>query len=114
MNAAIQGPENAPASRRLPSLDAYRGWVMLLMKAEVVQFWRVAQACPGSGFWHFLARQQTHSEGIRTFRPGVCAAVSGGIDPACFVAIAAWDVSAKIVFANLSLWRCVYFQSRIP
>src|SRR5271157_1170127 len=64
MNAMRQGPENAPVSQRLTSLDAYRGLVMLLMMAEVLKFWKVAQACPGSGFWHFLARQQTHTEWI--------------------------------------------------
>ena len=64
MNAVSKDAENAPTSRRLMSLDAYRGLVMLLMMAEVLQFRRVAQACPGSGFWHFLARQQTHTEWI--------------------------------------------------
>jgi predicted acyltransferase len=62
MNAVNQSPKNAPA--RLTSLDAYRGLVMLLMMAEVLQFWKVAQACPGSGFWRFLAGQQTHTEWI--------------------------------------------------
>ncbi|MGA2174666.1 MAG: DUF5009 domain-containing protein [Verrucomicrobiota bacterium] len=64
MNAVSKDPEKAPASQRLTSLDAYRGLVMLLMMAEVLQFWRVARACPGSGFWQFLARQQTHTEWI--------------------------------------------------
>src|SRR5271167_2442803 len=64
MNAA--GPEvgKTPASHRLTSLDAYRGLVMLLMMAEVLEFWKVSEACPASGFWRFLAGQQTHSEWI--------------------------------------------------
>ncbi|MGO9968732.1 MAG: DUF5009 domain-containing protein, partial [Bryobacteraceae bacterium] len=33
---------------------------MLLMMAEVLQFSRVAQAFPSSGFWSFLAYHQTH------------------------------------------------------
>ena len=34
--------------QRLSSMDAYRGLVMLLMMAEVIQFSKVAQALPGS------------------------------------------------------------------
>ena len=42
------------------AVDAYRGFVMLLMMAEVVQLSRVAKALPGSGFWSALAYHQTH------------------------------------------------------
>jgi heparan-alpha-glucosaminide N-acetyltransferase len=48
------------ASARLVSMDAYRGFVMFLMMAEVLQFHRVADAMPGSGFWRFLAHHQDH------------------------------------------------------
>ncbi|WP_435022655.1 acyltransferase family protein (plasmid) [Tundrisphaera sp. TA3] len=50
-----------PASppNRLASLDAYRGTVMLLMMAEVLEFQEVAKAVPGP-VWRFLADQQTH------------------------------------------------------
>ena len=41
-------------------MDAYRGLVMLLMMAEVLQLSRVAQAYPGNWFWSFLAYHQTH------------------------------------------------------
>ena len=44
------------------AIDAYRGWVMLLMMAEVLALRRVANAFPGNWFWAFLADQQTHSE----------------------------------------------------
>ena len=44
------------------AVDAYRGFVMLLMMAEVVQLSRVAKALPGSGFWNWLAYNQTHVE----------------------------------------------------
>ncbi len=45
-------------------MDAYRGFVMLLMMGEVVHFSRVAAARPDSGFWRFLAYHQTHVEWI--------------------------------------------------
>ena len=54
----------APAARlagRVGSIDAYRGLVMLLMMAEVLEFRRVAEALPGSRFWSLLAFHQTHS-----------------------------------------------------
>ena len=57
-----QGTTPAPA--RLTSLDAYRGLVMLLMMAEALSLWRVAQAMPGSAFWKFLAHHQSHAEWI--------------------------------------------------
>ncbi len=46
--------------QRLTSLDAYRGFVMFLMMAEVLSFRRVADALPASGFWKFLSHHQTH------------------------------------------------------
>lgn len=42
-------------------MDAYRGFVMLLMVAEVLHLSRVAAAHP-NWFWQFLAQQQTHVE----------------------------------------------------
>jgi heparan-alpha-glucosaminide N-acetyltransferase len=44
------------------ALDAYRGFVMLLMMAEVLQLGRVASAYPGNPFWGFLGYNQTHVE----------------------------------------------------
>jgi heparan-alpha-glucosaminide N-acetyltransferase len=54
--------ERAPA--RLASVDAYRGFVMFLMMAEVLRLGRVAESLPGSGFWKFLAWHQSHVEWI--------------------------------------------------
>jgi len=55
-------PLKAPAaSPRLTSLDAYRGFVMFLMMAEVLRFHVVSAALPGNGFWAFLAKQQSHA-----------------------------------------------------
>ena len=48
-----------PYPRNL-SVDAYRGFVMLLMMAEVLRLSRVAQAVPGNPFWQFLAWNQSH------------------------------------------------------
>ena len=48
---------------RLTSVDAYRGLVMFLMMAEVLNLGRVA-ANTGSGFWKFLAHHQSHVEWI--------------------------------------------------
>jgi predicted acyltransferase len=44
------------------AVDAYRGWVMLLMMAEVLELARVAHAFPGNWFWAFLGYNQTHVE----------------------------------------------------
>lgn len=43
-------------------MDAYRGLVMLLMMAEVLQLARVAKAFPGSWIWSVLAYNQSHVE----------------------------------------------------
>jgi len=47
---------------RIVSVDAYRGLVMLLMMAEVLRFGEVSKRLPGSGFWAFLAKHQSHVE----------------------------------------------------
>jgi predicted acyltransferase len=49
----------SPVARNV-AVDTYRGFVMLLMMAEVLQLARVAQALPGNWFWSFLAYHQTH------------------------------------------------------
>jgi heparan-alpha-glucosaminide N-acetyltransferase len=53
-----------PAPQRLTSMDAYRGFVMFLMMAEVLRLCRVAAALPESGFWRFLCWHQSHVEWI--------------------------------------------------
>src|SRR5213080_849914 len=52
----------APAAGRNVSMDTYRGLVMLLMMAEVLQLSRVSAAYPTSLFWKVLAFNQTHVE----------------------------------------------------
>ena len=46
---------------RLGSLDAYRGFAMFLILAEVLHFRKVSEALPESGFWEFLFHHQTHA-----------------------------------------------------
>ena len=47
-------------TQRNLAIDTYRGFVMLLMMAEVLQLSRVARALPGNGFWAFLGYHQSH------------------------------------------------------
>jgi heparan-alpha-glucosaminide N-acetyltransferase len=51
-------------SSRVASIDAYRGFAMLLMMAEVLDFCSVSGNLPGSGFWRFLCHHQSHVEWI--------------------------------------------------
>jgi predicted acyltransferase len=51
-----------PVAGRNVAVDAYRGFVMLLMMAEVLQLSRVSAAYPASLFWKVLAFNQTHVE----------------------------------------------------
>jgi heparan-alpha-glucosaminide N-acetyltransferase len=52
-------PSAPPVTRNI-AVDAYRGFVMLLMMAEVLRLARVARAIPESWFWSVLAYHQTH------------------------------------------------------
>jgi heparan-alpha-glucosaminide N-acetyltransferase len=55
-------PTAAPA--RLTSMDAYRGFVMFLMMAEVLHIGRVAAAYPDSAFWKFLDFHTSHVDWV--------------------------------------------------
>jgi predicted acyltransferase len=50
----------SPAPQRITSIDAYRGFVMFLMMAEVLRFSQVAESFPESSCWAFLDFQQSH------------------------------------------------------
>jgi heparan-alpha-glucosaminide N-acetyltransferase len=52
--------EAKPSVQRNTAVDAYRGLVMLLMMAEVLQLSKVARAFPGNWFWQFLGYNQSH------------------------------------------------------
>lgn len=49
---------------RISSVDAYRGFVMFLMMAEVLEFGHVSKVLPESSFWAFLAYHQDHVEWV--------------------------------------------------
>ena len=51
---------SVPQAARNHAVDAYRGFVMFLMMAEVLNLARVSRAFPDSPIWAFLAQQQTH------------------------------------------------------
>jgi heparan-alpha-glucosaminide N-acetyltransferase len=51
-------------SARLASVDAYRGFVMFLMMAEVLHLSGVARAFPDSALWGMLAFNTTHVEWV--------------------------------------------------
>lgn len=55
----VRGPQTVV---RNSALDAYRGFVMFLMMAEVLRLARVAQAFPGNWIWNILAFNQSHVE----------------------------------------------------
>lgn len=55
---------NATAPPRAAAIDAYRGFVMLLMLAEVLHLGDVAKKVPDSAFWKFLAYHQSHVEWV--------------------------------------------------
>ena len=49
-----------PSTGRVGSIDAYRGFVMFLMMAEVLRLAAVSKALPESEVWRWLAYHQTH------------------------------------------------------
>ena len=49
---------------RISSVDAYRGFVMFLMMAEVLEFGHISKTLPESSFWAFLAFNQDHVEWV--------------------------------------------------
>jgi predicted acyltransferase len=55
---------DTPTFSRITSVDAYRGFVMLLMMGEVLSFGKVSQAMPDNQFWQFLAFHQSHVEWV--------------------------------------------------
>jgi predicted acyltransferase len=55
-------PSPPPALPRVAAIDAYRGFVMFLMLAEVLHLMTVSRAVPGNEVWWFLGHHQTHVE----------------------------------------------------
>jgi heparan-alpha-glucosaminide N-acetyltransferase len=58
----IVAPVAPQTAARNVAVDAYRGFVMVLMMAEVLRLADVAHAYPGNWFWGFLGYNQTHVE----------------------------------------------------
>lgn len=63
MATTTTSTENAPVAR-FATLDAFRGFVMLLLMAEVMQLSEVAHALPNSRFWARLGFHQSHVEWV--------------------------------------------------
>lgn len=57
VEAKVKTPQ--PVQRNV-AMDAYRGWVMLLMMGEVLAFGRIYHNFPESTFWRILAFNQDH------------------------------------------------------
>lgn len=53
-------PSPAASIKRVPSIDAFRGFVMFLMLAEVMRLAKLHAAFPSSRFWAFVAYHTTH------------------------------------------------------
>ena len=104
--APVARPIGLP--ERVVALDVYRGFVMLLMMAEVLQLSRVARAFPDSGFWHLLAYHQTHVPWAGcslhdTIQPGFSFLVGAAL-PFSIAARVAKGLSFGRMFGH-ALWR---------
>ena len=98
---------SSPVARNV-AVDAYRGLVMLLMMAEVLELSRVSQALPGSGLWRFLALCQTHVDWVGcslhdTIQPGFSFLVGIALPYSIASRLAKGSTFGKM-FAH-ALWR---------
>jgi predicted acyltransferase len=103
-------PPAGSTAGRNEAVDAYRGLVMLLMMAEVLQFSRVAEAYPTSLFWKILAFHQTHVEWFGcslhdTIQPGFSFLVGVALPYSIASRIAKGALFPQL-FAH-TLWRSV-------
>jgi heparan-alpha-glucosaminide N-acetyltransferase len=62
--ATVPPPAPAPASVRLSSLDAFRGFTMLFMAAEILRLPRIVRFYPSSGIAQFMANTLDHREWV--------------------------------------------------
>ena len=65
LSATVSKVEHRPAvgaaaATRITSIDAFRGFVMFLMLAEVMRLWTLRQAFPDSTFWSIVAYNTSH------------------------------------------------------
>lgn len=56
----VSAPNAITPVQRVASVDVFRGFVMLLMMAEVLNLAAVSEALPGNIFWRVLAFNQDH------------------------------------------------------
>ncbi|MFO1459974.1 MAG: DUF5009 domain-containing protein [Verrucomicrobiota bacterium] len=67
-DSTASAPANPVATSRLASMDAYRGFVMFLMMAEVLHLGRVAENLHAAGtpsaLWDFLSHHQDHVDWV--------------------------------------------------
>src|SRR5690242_16406356 len=106
--AQVTKGTTAVDSKRNVSLDVYRGFVMLLMMAEVLQLAQVAEAYPSSIIWKVLAWNQTHVEWFGcslhdTIQPGFSFLVGVAL-PYSIASRMAKGAQFKELFAH-ALWR---------
>jgi predicted acyltransferase len=59
---AVVPPHASTSLARVTSIDAFRGFVMLLMLAEAMRLWTVHTAFPESRFWALVAFNTEHVE----------------------------------------------------
>jgi predicted acyltransferase len=59
---ATPAPAIPPKPQRIASVDAYRGFVMFLMMAEVLRIATTAKGFPGSSLWALLTFHTSHVE----------------------------------------------------
>jgi heparan-alpha-glucosaminide N-acetyltransferase len=62
LESAREVAREVQAPQRNLAVDAYRGFVMVLMMGEVLRFAEVARSFPDSTIWRWLAWNQTHVE----------------------------------------------------
>jgi predicted acyltransferase len=108
--AAAESARSRQAAPRNVAVDAYRGLVMLLMMAEVLQFSRIAQAFPGNWFWRILAFHQTHAEWAGcslhdTIQPGFSFLVGVALPYSIASRLAKGATFAKLL--GHTLWRAL-------
>jgi heparan-alpha-glucosaminide N-acetyltransferase len=100
---------NEKSSRNF-GVDTYRGFVMLLMMAEVLQLSKVAKALPGNAFWSFVAFHQTHATWVGcslhdTIQPGFSFLVGVAL-PYSIAARIAKGGTFRVLFLHV-LWRSI-------
>jgi predicted acyltransferase len=56
----VEAPVQGAGATRVTSIDAFRGFVMLLMLAEAMRLWTLHDAFPASRLWAIVAFNTTH------------------------------------------------------